>query len=154
MSIFTNRTDVIPGRTIVQSDLEQIQEVETYLAAMHRKSALIDVGMRASQQNAAAKQADAMVLVGMFSYGSPVFDKAIQRVTILPFLLYVNLKVTPPSITFEETKELLSGLTEGKGIKHPKFWEIRGVLLNAWGFQRVTKTIPASDEAASSLAAT
>jgi hypothetical protein len=134
--IGATRTDVIPGYTIVRRDIEQTIELEQYLAAMHRRGVLVSAaGLTPAQENKAMQHADATVAAGLFSSRSPFFDEAIKRETTVPFLLWINLKVSRPTLTFDETKTLLSQQTEGKLTDSPKFWDIRKALLEAWGYE-------------------
>lgn len=131
----TGVPDVIPGHVISPVDLDQMAAVELYLESLHRASCENDaVPMNEKQRNSARQQADAAIASGLLSAESPFFNGHMNRKSIVQFLLWINLRVATPGITFDETKKLLKKLTDGRFHQHPYFWKIRKAVLEKWGF--------------------
>jgi len=104
-TIGPGRDDVLPGFTIAPLDLGQIAEIEQELKIRHLVTAS-EAAERLSEKagKAVQERADAAVASGLFSYGSPVFEREIFAATFFPFLLWVNIKASKPIAKTEAAK--------------------------------------------------
>lgn len=118
-------TETLPGFTISPFDLQSYAIVENHLKSQHlARMAEATASLPEQDATAMRRSAEATVASGAFAFGGPLFEKRVVEYTMLPFLLWVSLRITDAKISKQQAAAL---------ITRQNYAPIREAVLDAMG---------------------
>jgi hypothetical protein len=118
---------LLPGHVISPGDLGQKFDFSDVLAARYvRRAYLAAEQLPPEQGGRLTARADAVVQAGAFRVGSRFFEDGVSDPDMVPAMLWCNLRVSEPGITFLECARLVTDANRRA---------IKLAIWRAWGYR-------------------